>query len=121
MLIAPYNRGDTMNKVVSNALKGGTIALALLMAAGCQSGKELEEVRAVAQRADQNATAAQKSADAASAAASSANASAAAAKSAADSAQSTANRALQAAQAAQASVDAQNEKMDRMFKKSVSK
>src|ERR1017187_6510524 len=40
---------------------------------------------------------------------------------AASGAQSTANQALSAAQAAQSSVDATNEKIDRMFKKSVSK
>jgi hypothetical protein len=39
----------------------------------------------------------------------------------ASAAQSTANQALKAAQAAQASVDATNEKIDRMFRKSVSK
>ncbi|MFT3905703.1 MAG: alanine-zipper protein [Steroidobacteraceae bacterium] len=46
---------------------------------------------------------------------------AAAASQAAAGAQSTANQALSAAQAAQAGVDAVNEKIDRMFKKSVSK
>ena len=43
------------------------------------------------------------------------------ASSAAAAAQSTANQALAAAQAAQSGVDATNEKIDRMFKKSVSK
>ena len=43
------------------------------------------------------------------------------ARSAADSAQSAANQALQAAQASQACCDATNEKIDRVFKKSVSK
>jgi outer membrane murein-binding lipoprotein Lpp len=46
---------------------------------------------------------------------------AAAAQSTANGAQSTANQALSAAQAAQAGVDTTNEKIDRMFKKSVSK
>ena len=46
---------------------------------------------------------------------------AAAAASAAAGAQSTANQALAAAQAAQSGVDATNEKIDRMFKRSVSK
>jgi predicted nucleic acid-binding Zn-ribbon protein len=45
----------------------------------------------------------------------------AAANQAASGAQSAANQALSAAQAAQAGVDATNEKIDRMFKKSVSK
>jgi hypothetical protein len=40
-------------------------------------------------------------------------------KSAADGAQSTANQALAAAQAAQSSEDAENEKIDRMFKRSM--
>ena len=44
-----------------------------------------------------------------------------AAASAAAAAQSTANQALAAAQASQSGVDATNEKIDRMFKKSVSK
>jgi hypothetical protein len=43
------------------------------------------------------------------------------AASAAAAAQSTANQALAAAQAAQSGVDATNEKIDRMFKRSVSK
>ena len=60
-------------------------------------------------------------ADAASRAASAAQSSANQASTAASSAQSTANQALSAAQAAQASCDATNEKIDRMFKKSVSK
>ena len=53
--------------------------------------------------------------------ASKAESDAAAASSAAAAAQSTANQALAAAQAAQSGVDATNEKIDRMFKKSVSK
>ncbi len=44
-----------------------------------------------------------------------------AANTAAAGAQSTANQALAAAQAAQAAVDATNEKIDRMFKRSISK
>lgn len=103
-----------MNKIVANSVKGGAIALALLTAVGCSNTKALDEVRAIAERADQNATAAQNSAN-------TANATANSAKSAADAAQSTANQALQAAQAAQAGVDALNEKVDRMFQKSVSK
>jgi hypothetical protein len=58
---------------------------------------------------------------AASDAAAKASSDAAAASSAASSAQSTANQALAAAQAAQSGVDATNETIDRMFKKSVSK
>ena len=110
-----------MNKIVVNTVKGSAIALALLASTACVSTKQLEEVKTIAQRADQNATAAQNAANSAATSAANANNTANAAKSAADAAQSTANRALQAAQAAQAGVDALNEKTDRMFKKSVSK
>lgn len=109
-----------MNKTFSNTLKAGAAALVLLTAAGCQT-KAIDEVRAMAQKAGQDAAAAQSTANAASTAANSAASAAAAAKSAADNAQSTANQALQAAQAGQACCDATNQKLDRMFKQSVSK
>jgi hypothetical protein len=110
-----------MNNIVAKTMKAGTAALALVIAAGCQSSKALDEVRALAQSADQKAASAQSSADQARAAAQAADRKADVAKSAADAAQSTANQALQAAQAAQAGVDASNEKIDRMFKKTVAK
>ena len=110
-----------MNKIALNTVRAGAAALALVFAAGCQNTKALDEVRAMAQKADQDAANAQSAADRANAAASAADRKADAAKSAADSAQSTANQALQAAQSAQAAADANNEKIDRMFKKSVSK
>lgn len=110
-----------MNKTFSNTLKAGAAALVLLTAAGCQNTKALDEVRALATKAGQDAAAAQASANSAAAAANSAGSAAAAAKSAADNAQSTANQALQAAQAGQACCDATNQKLDRMFKQSVSK
>jgi hypothetical protein len=110
----------TMNKTVANTLKAGAIALVVLTASGCQT-KLIEEVRAQAVKAGQDAAAAQATANQALTAANAASGSAGAAKSAADNAQSTANQALSAAQAAQAGVDATNEKMDRMFKQSVSK
>lgn len=109
-----------MNKIVSNTLKAGAAALVLLTAAGCQT-KQIDEIRAMAQKAGQDAAAAQATANSAASAANSAGSAAAAAKSSADNAQSTANQALQAAQAAQAGVDATNQKLDRMFKQSVSK
>jgi hypothetical protein len=105
---------DVMKKAIATTLKATAAALVLISAAGCATTKDVQEARAAADKAAQQATAAQSSAD-------SAARSAAAAKSAADSAQSTANQALQAAQAAQAGVDATNEKIDRVFKKSVSK
>jgi hypothetical protein len=110
-----------MNKIVVNTVKAGAVALVLLSSAACVTSKQLEEVRAVAQGADQKATAAQTAANSAATSAANAASTANAAKSAADAAQSTANQALPAAQAAQAGVDASNEKIDRMFKKSVSK
>ena len=109
-----------MNNNLGNILRAGAISLTLL-AAGCQSNKALDEVRTLAQKAEQDAAAAQATANAASSSATAANSSAAAAKVAADNAQSTANQALQAARAAQTGVDSTNEKMDRMFKKTVSK
>jgi methyl-accepting chemotaxis protein len=109
-----------MNNILGNTLRAGAISLVLL-AAGCQSNKALDEVRTLAQKAEQDAAAAQTTANSAASTANAANSSAAAAKASADNAQSTANQALQAAHTAQAGVDSTNEKMDRMFKKTVSK
>jgi hypothetical protein len=103
-----------MKKTIANTLKVGAAALFLVAASGCATTKDVEAAKAAADSAAQAASAAQKAADAAASAASSA-------KSSADSAQSTANQALQAAQSSQACCDATNEKIDRMFKKSVSK
>ena len=86
-------------------------AAAVVGLAGCTDLKPLQT----------EVDAAKASADAAARAASAAQSSASQAAQAASGAQSTANQALSAAQAAQASVDATNEKIDRMFKKSVSK
>jgi murein lipoprotein len=99
---------------IATTMKAGIAALVLVSAAGCVSQKSVDEARAVADRAVQDAAAAKSAADAAAAAANQAKSTAAAA-------QSTANQALQAAQAGQACCDATNEKIDRMFKKSVSK
>ena len=109
----------TMN-TIATTLKAGAAALVLLTAAGCQT-KQIDEVRALATKAGQDAAAAQATANSANSSATAANSAAAAAKSSADNAQSTANQALQAARTAQAGVDATNEKLDRMFKQSVSK
>jgi len=103
-----------MKNTLSTSLKAGVAALLLITAAGCATTKDVQEARAAADKAAQAAAAAQQAADSASKAASSA-------KSAADGAQSTANQALQASQSSQACCDATNEKIDRMFKKSVSK
>lgn len=98
---------------IATTLKVGVAAL-VLAASGCVSQKSVDEARAVADRAVQDAAAAKTAADGAARAAGEA-------KTAAAAAQSTANQALQAAQASQACCDATNEKIDRMFKKSVSK
>lgn len=103
-----------MTKTFANTLKAGVAALLLVSAAGCVSQQTVDEIRATADRAAQDAAAAKQAADGAASAAASA-------QRAADSAQSTANQALQAAQAAQACCDATNEKIDRMFQKSMSK
>lgn len=103
-----------MKNTISTALKAGIAALVLVSASGCVSQKAVDEIKATADKAVQDAAAAKAAADAAASAAQSA-------KSSADSAQSAANQALQAAQASQACCDATNEKIDRVFKKSVSK
>jgi hypothetical protein len=105
---------EVMKKIISTTLKAGVAALALVAAGGCVSQATVDEIRATADKAVQDAASAKAAADSAASAAQSA-------RSAADSAQSAANQALQAAQASQACCDATNEKMDRMFKKSVSK
>lgn len=105
---------EIMKNVISTTLKAGVAALVLVAASGCVSQKAVDEIKLTADKAVQDAAAAKAAADAAASAAQSA-------KSAADSAQSAANQALQAAQASQACCDATNEKIDRAFKKSVSK
>jgi hypothetical protein len=103
-----------MKNTMSTGLKAGVVALMLVAGSGCVSQKAVDAIKATADKAVQDAAAAKSAADAAASAAQSA-------RSAADSAQSAANQALQAAQASQACCDATNEKIDRMFKKSVSK
>jgi len=74
-----------MKKSVATTLKAGVAAMCLVAAAGCVSQKSVDEARAVADRAVQDAAAAKSAADAAAASAN-------AAKSAAAAAQSTAIR-----------------------------
>jgi hypothetical protein len=116
-------KGDfEMNKSIVVKLAAAALVVAL---AGCTDLKPIQaEVDALKQQVSKLQTdvdAAKASADSAARAASAAQASASQAATAASGAQSTANQALSAAQAAQASCDATNEKIDRMFKKSVSK
>jgi len=103
-----------MKNTISTTLKAGIAALFLVAAAGCVTQKALDDVKATADKAVQDAAAAKQAADAAAGSAQSA-------KAAADSAQSTANQAVQASQSGQACCDATNEKVDRMFRKSLSK
>jgi outer membrane murein-binding lipoprotein Lpp len=86
--------------------------------AGCQDLKPLQadiaDLKSQVAKLQSDVAAAKSSADQANSTAQSAN-------QAASSAQSTANQALAAAQASQSAVDATNEKIDRMFKRSISK
>src|SRR5262245_37472842 len=86
--------------------------------AGCQDLKPLQadvdNLKSQVAKLQSDTSAAKSSAD-------QANSTASAANQAASSAQSTANQALAAAQASQSAVDATNEKIDRMFKRSISK
>ncbi len=96
------------------ATKLGAIALTLGLAAGCANTSAIDEVRATAERAAADAAAAKSAADAARSAADRAS-------QMASSAQSTASQALSAAQGAQSCCDANRERLERMFQKSMSK
>jgi hypothetical protein len=86
--------------------------------AGCQDLKPLQsdvaDLKSQVAKLQSDVAAAKSSAD-------QANSTAQSASQAASGAQSTANQALAAAQASQSAVDATNEKIDRMFKRSISK
>ena len=110
-----------MNTLIVNITTVTITSLLLLTASGCQNTKALDEVRVTTNKAAQDAAAAKVTADNASTAATTANKGATNAQATADKALSTANQALQAAKTAQSGVDTTNEKMDRMFKQSVSK
>ena len=92
---------------MTNITAPAVFALSLALLGGCATKKDLEAVRAVADKAAADASAARASADKAAAAAATAQAKADAAKSAADSA----NACCQDTQT----------KIDRMFKKSMYK
>jgi hypothetical protein len=102
----------------ATTLKVSAAAACLLAFAGCQDLKPLQ-----AQIDDLKSQISKVSGDAAkaSSAAASASSAAAAAQSTASGAQSTANQALSLGQANQTAIEAINEKIDRVFKKSVSK
>jgi len=115
-------RGLKMNKSIVVKLAA---AMAVVALAGCTDLKplqaDIDSLKQQVSKLQSDVEASKASADSASRAASAAQSSANQAAQAASGAQSTANQALSAAQAAQSSVDATNEKIDRMFKKSVSK
>ena len=102
-------------KTISKILVAAAATAAL---AGCVSESKFNEHVA---SADAAIKAAAQQAASAQAAADAANAAASAASTAANSASSTANQALQAAKAAQACCDANSEKIDRAFQKSMGK
>jgi hypothetical protein len=95
------------------ALRASALALFVALAAGCAT-TGLDDVKATADRAAADASAAASAAEAARAAADRAAQAAAAA-------QSTADQALAAATEAQACCEANRESMERMFQKSMSK
>ena len=74
-----------MKKSISTTLKAGVAALALVAASGCVSQKTVDEIKATADKAVQDAAAAKAAADSAASAAQSA-------RSAADSAQASVSR-----------------------------
>ena len=94
------------------------VAAGIVGLAGCQDLKPVEadvvNLKAQVSKLQSDVQTAKTSADQAASTAQSAS-------QAASGAQSTANQALAAAQAAQSAVDATNEKIDRMFKRSISK
>jgi murein lipoprotein len=108
-------KGKFMNRAI--VLKVAAVAVVAGLA-GCQDLKPLQadvaDLKSQVAKLQSDVAAAKSSAD-------QANSTAQAANQAASSAQSTANQALAAAQASQSAVDATNEKIDRMFKRSISK
>lgn len=103
-----------MSKQAQNFLKIGSFVGALALLGGCASTQELESIRAIAEEAQQDAAAAQRRADDAMSAANQA-------QQTADQAQRTADSAMSAAQRSQSCCQETNEKLDRMFKKTMYK
>lgn len=95
-------------------MKLGAVAATLVLATGCANTTAMDEVKATADRAAADAAAAKSAAEAARSAADRAS-------QMASSAQSTASQALSAAQGAQSCCDANRERLERMFQKSMSK
>ncbi|MEX2125528.1 MAG: Lpp/OprI family alanine-zipper lipoprotein [Woeseia sp.] len=101
--------------MIKNVLKVSALVLVLGMAGGCAaSQEERDRVQATVDGAARDAAAAKSAAEAARAAADSA-------AQAARNAQSTADEALSAAEEAQSCCDANRDRLERMFQKSMSK
>jgi len=109
-------KGTCMKSAI--VVKVAAVAVVVAGLAGCQDLKPLQadiaDLKSQVSKLQSDLSAAKSSADSASSAAQSAS-------QAASGAQSTANQALAAAQASQSCCDATNEKIDRMFRRSVSK
>lgn len=106
-----------MKKIVTSLV----LALGLAVLGGCASTKDLEAVRAVADKAVADAAAAKAAADKAAAAAAKAQSTADAARSSADAAVTSAGAAKSSAESANACCQDTQTKIDRMFKKSMYK
>ncbi|MEL6300295.1 MAG: Lpp/OprI family alanine-zipper lipoprotein [Pseudomonadota bacterium] len=100
--------------MMKNVLKVAAAVVVLGAATGCTNNELLNEVRATADAAAADAAAAKTAAEAARAAADRASQQAA-------SAASTANQALSAANSAQSCCDANTERLERMFQRSMQK
>ena len=100
--------------MIKNVLKVSAIVLVLGLASGCATQEASDRVQATADSAARDAAAAKSAAEAARAAADSA-------AQAAARAQSTADQALAAAGEAQSCCDANRDRLERMFQKSMSK
>ena len=99
---------------MTNITAPAVFALSLALLGGCATTKDLEAVRAIADKATADASAAKASADKAAAAAAKAQSTADAAKSSSDAAKSS-------SEAANACCQDTQTKIDRMFKKSMYK
>ena len=100
--------------MMKNVLKVGAAVLVLGVASGCANTAAMDEIRETAEAAARDAAAARTAAEAARTAADRASQQAA-------SAQSAANQALSAANSAQSCCDANTERLERMFQRSMSK
>lgn len=101
--------------MISNILKVSALALVLGVAGGCATGQEeRDQLQSTVDQAARDAAAAKSAAEAARAAADSA-------AQAARNAQATADEALAAAEEAQSCCDANRDRLERMFQKSMSK